>query len=174
MNKKSQAALEFLTTYGWAILLVGTALMALSYFGILDPGQFLSDRCIVGSPLDCSSSNIALGTQGFVIELSKSTPRDVHLYNLEYRLENFLEFQPCTGFSSLNISRQNKRLLICEFNIADTSFLENSIDRKQGVDFRFDYEVEGVNPGRLVPGEGSIYTAVNQNLNLSTVVDPWE
>ena len=35
INKKSQAALEFIMTYGWAILVVLVAIGALAYFGIL-------------------------------------------------------------------------------------------------------------------------------------------
>ena len=34
-SKKSQATMEFLMTYGWAILIVLTAIAALVYFGVL-------------------------------------------------------------------------------------------------------------------------------------------
>ena len=37
MHKKSQAAMEFLMTYGWAILVVLVAIGALAYFGVLSP-----------------------------------------------------------------------------------------------------------------------------------------
>jgi len=40
-NRKSQAALEFLMTYGWAILVVLIAIGALAYFGVLSPARFL-------------------------------------------------------------------------------------------------------------------------------------
>lgn len=40
MNKKSQAAMEFLMMYGWAILIVLIALGALWYFGVLNPDYF--------------------------------------------------------------------------------------------------------------------------------------
>ena len=36
-HKKSQAAMEFLMTYGWAILVVLAAIAALAYFGVLNP-----------------------------------------------------------------------------------------------------------------------------------------
>ena len=42
--KKSQAAMEFLMTYGWAILVVLVAIGALAYFGVLkQPQTYLSD-----------------------------------------------------------------------------------------------------------------------------------
>ncbi len=37
--KKSQAALEFLITYGWAFLVILLMIGTLSYFGILSPSQ---------------------------------------------------------------------------------------------------------------------------------------
>ncbi|MBI1979078.1 MAG: hypothetical protein HYS62_03415, partial [Candidatus Aenigmarchaeota archaeon] len=36
-QRKSQAAMEFLMTYGWAILVVLAAIAALAYFGVLSP-----------------------------------------------------------------------------------------------------------------------------------------
>ncbi len=40
-SRKGQAAMEFLMTYGWAILVVLAAIGALAYFGILSPQRFL-------------------------------------------------------------------------------------------------------------------------------------
>lgn len=41
MNKKSQYAMEFLMTYGWAILVVIAMVGALAYFGVFNPDNFL-------------------------------------------------------------------------------------------------------------------------------------
>src|SRR3989304_2289991 len=51
--KKSQAAMEFLMTYGWAILVVLVAIGALAYFGVLSPDNFLPERCTGPAGLDC-------------------------------------------------------------------------------------------------------------------------
>ena len=51
--KKGQAAMEFLMTYGWAILVVIAAIAALAYFGVLDPAQLLPDRCQFPAGMDC-------------------------------------------------------------------------------------------------------------------------
>lgn len=42
MNKKGQAALEFLTTYGWAFLVILVMIGGLSYFGVLDVNTLIS------------------------------------------------------------------------------------------------------------------------------------
>ncbi|MBW2981023.1 hypothetical protein KY360_06425 [Candidatus Woesearchaeota archaeon] len=53
--KKGQAAMEFLMTYGWAILVVLIAIGALAYFGVLSPEKFLPEKCVIssGSGLFC-------------------------------------------------------------------------------------------------------------------------
>ena len=53
MNKKAQAAMEFLMTYGWAILVVIAAIAALAYFGVLDPARLLPERCQSSAGMDC-------------------------------------------------------------------------------------------------------------------------
>ena len=52
-NIKSQAALEFLMTYGWAILVVLVAIGALAYFGVLSPDKFLPAKCTLQAGLAC-------------------------------------------------------------------------------------------------------------------------
>ena len=53
MFKKSQAAMEFLMTYGWAILVVLVAIGALAYFGVLSPDRFLPSKCQLPSGIAC-------------------------------------------------------------------------------------------------------------------------
>ena len=66
--KKGQAALEFLLTYGWAILAILVAVGALSYYGGFFNG-LLPNRCEVGPPFTCmeykasSNGEILLGLQ---------------------------------------------------------------------------------------------------------------
>jgi len=42
-NKKGQAAMEFLMTYGWALLVVLIAIGALAFFGVLNPSRFFAE-----------------------------------------------------------------------------------------------------------------------------------
>ncbi|MBN2881092.1 hypothetical protein JXM83_03490 [Candidatus Woesearchaeota archaeon] len=51
MNKKAQAAMEFLMTYGWAILVVLAAIGALAYFGVLSPDKMLAEKTTFMAPL---------------------------------------------------------------------------------------------------------------------------
>jgi len=58
MLKKSQAALEFLTTYAWAFLVILIMVGALAYFGILNPSKLLPDRCNFGSEIACDKNRM--------------------------------------------------------------------------------------------------------------------
>ena len=51
--RKGQAAMEFLMTYGWAILVVLAAIGALAYFGVLSPDRFLPEKCTLPSGMAC-------------------------------------------------------------------------------------------------------------------------
>jgi len=48
-RKKSQSAMEFLMTYGWAILVAVAAISALAYFGVLRPLQFVPEECVLAT-----------------------------------------------------------------------------------------------------------------------------
>jgi len=52
-NLNSQASLEFLTTYAWALLSILITLGALYYFGVFDFSKFLPEKCIFTSQLEC-------------------------------------------------------------------------------------------------------------------------
>ncbi|MBI2545679.1 hypothetical protein HYV81_00700 [Candidatus Woesearchaeota archaeon] len=58
MYKKAQAAMEFLMTYGWAILVVLVAIGALAYFGVLNPSKFLPSSCVVTPGISCDDHRV--------------------------------------------------------------------------------------------------------------------
>ncbi len=56
--RKGQAALEFLTTYGWAFLVILVMIGALAGFGILSPKNLLPNRCNLGPELSCEEAQV--------------------------------------------------------------------------------------------------------------------
>ncbi|MFT4309863.1 MAG: hypothetical protein ACMXYL_05245 [Candidatus Woesearchaeota archaeon] len=52
-RRRGQAALEFLMTYSWAILVVIIVIGALAYFGVLDPSNLIPERCVLEAGMDC-------------------------------------------------------------------------------------------------------------------------
>ncbi|MEM0231380.1 MAG: hypothetical protein QXW00_01760 [Candidatus Woesearchaeota archaeon] len=65
--RKGQAAMEFLMTYGWAILVVLVAIAALAYFGVLSPGRFLPRTCTIGQGVSCEDFKITADGNATVI-----------------------------------------------------------------------------------------------------------
>ena len=72
---KSQAALEFLTTYGWAFLVILIMIAALSYFGILNPSKLLPDRCTFGPEFSCTDYGI--GSDGAKVRLRNNIGQSI-------------------------------------------------------------------------------------------------
>ncbi|MBR9676167.1 hypothetical protein GOV05_04105 [Candidatus Woesearchaeota archaeon] len=57
-NKRGQAAMEFLMTYGWAILVVLAAIGALAYFGVLSPEKLVPERTTFQAPFASSEKAV--------------------------------------------------------------------------------------------------------------------
>lgn len=80
-TKKSQAALEFIMTYGWAILVVLVAIGALAYFGVLSPDRFLPSKCVLQSGIACVDHK-ATSTQ-LVVRVQNSLGYDLTITELK-------------------------------------------------------------------------------------------
>jgi len=68
--KRGQAAIEFLVTYGWAIMAAMLIIGALTYFGISNPSA-LPDKCIFSNSLECKDyrlTNTTLNLQLINVE----------------------------------------------------------------------------------------------------------
>ncbi len=52
-GKKAQVVMEFLMTYGWAILIGITSISSLSYFGVISPDKFLAENCNLPPGITC-------------------------------------------------------------------------------------------------------------------------
>ncbi|MBI2580739.1 hypothetical protein HYV85_02925 [Candidatus Woesearchaeota archaeon] len=57
-SKRAQAAMEFLMTYGWAILVVLVVIGALAYFGVLSPSTLLPEKCTFPVSLSCTDHQV--------------------------------------------------------------------------------------------------------------------
>ncbi|MBW2990468.1 hypothetical protein KY348_02055 [Candidatus Woesearchaeota archaeon] len=65
--RKAQAALEFLTTYGWAFIVILIMIGALAYFGVLNPGKMTPNRCLIEPGFDCK--DFVMHEANFSVEL---------------------------------------------------------------------------------------------------------
>jgi len=58
MKIRGQAAVEFLITYGWAIMAAMIVIGALAYFGMTNPAASLPDKCTFSNGFDCKDYQI--------------------------------------------------------------------------------------------------------------------
>jgi hypothetical protein len=51
--RKAQSAVEYLTTYSWAIIIIAITLGALYALGLFSPSSFISNQCIFPADFGC-------------------------------------------------------------------------------------------------------------------------
>ena len=80
---KAQASLEFLMTYGWAILVVLIAITAFSFIAVVKPQTFISERCILNLPLFCEDAHLDSTTGDLVLRIRNSLSDDISINEIE-------------------------------------------------------------------------------------------
>ncbi|MEK6792404.1 MAG: hypothetical protein AABX96_02945 [Nanoarchaeota archaeon] len=71
-QKKGQAAMEFLMTYGWAILAAIVAIGVLAYFGVFSPGKLTGSSQITNNPFYASASQVDSVSNTIKLELTNN------------------------------------------------------------------------------------------------------
>ena len=79
-NKKGQAALEFLLTYSWAILVVIVIIGALAYFGVLNPENFIPERCTLSAGMSCD--DFVYQSDTFELQFTNGFGRSINISSI--------------------------------------------------------------------------------------------
>ena len=81
MVSKAQSALEYMTTYGWAIMITLLAIAVLFYLGVINPKIVLPSTCVF--PADLSCVGFALDAGGnLTLDLSQATGHPIEVTRL--------------------------------------------------------------------------------------------
>jgi hypothetical protein len=83
--KRGQAAMEFLMTYGWAIMVVLIAIGALAYFGVLNPSKFLPESCTLFPGVSCDDFKVSENGR---VEINILNGKGQNLENVVVKLSN--------------------------------------------------------------------------------------
>ena len=102
-SQKAQAALEFLTTYGWAFLVILIMIGTLAYFGILSPSKILPNRCNFGTEFTCQDYQISATANTFKIRLKNNVGEAIDVTTLTASTESTTAFA-CTTPQAVPIS----------------------------------------------------------------------
>lgn len=81
MNKKAQSGLEFMMTYGWAILVVMIAIGALSYFFVFNPNNTAPDVCLLPVGFICRDSSIS-ATNGVLLVVENGLKKSLSSFTI--------------------------------------------------------------------------------------------
>ena len=154
-EKRGQAAIEFLTTYGWAILMILIMIGALSAFGIMNPDFLVPERCNLPPDFACIeySAQRGTGTDGqFDIILRNSLGMTLSVFEIT-------EFRAGTedmGIANCNItSPANPDLIPAGTSVHFTcdglnSGGWNQVGSKQPFDLIIQYRGQGYNLTRTL------------------------
>jgi hypothetical protein len=80
--RRSQAAMEFLMTYGWWILVVLAAIGALAYFGVLNPARFIPESCTLPSTSGLACLDFTLSSTSAHLFVMNGGGRDMFINNV--------------------------------------------------------------------------------------------
>jgi hypothetical protein len=155
--RKAQAALEFLTTYGWAFIVILVMIGALAYFGVLNPSKVTPNRCLAEAGLECKEYRMTEDTVSIILNNRKGTGMIISAVTARSDvgtpgpcLVNGAAF-PATILSEGSIDIE------CVTAAAPFPFT-SSVGNKVKVDFTIIYTIPG---GTLdQTAEGSVYTQV--------------
>ncbi len=104
MAKKAQAAMEFLMTYGWAILVVLVVIGALAYFGVLSPDTLLPEKCTLPILLNCKDHKVTdnpTGADSIMLSILNGAGRDMTVYSVNLTSDAVSSTGGCSYQASL-------------------------------------------------------------------------
>lgn len=111
--RRAQAAMEFLMSYGWAILVVLVAIGALAYFGVMESEKFVPEMCQSSVPgVPCLDHNV--NTTHVSLVISNGIGQTLYINNFTV--------DGCSGSLSTSIAAENKEVLTidgCSFTSGD-------------------------------------------------------
>jgi len=83
IKTNAQAALEFLMSYAWAIMVLLIAIGALVYFGVLSSSKFLPSSCIVEPGIACVDFKVVQNSVTLILRNGKGEDINITSINVE-------------------------------------------------------------------------------------------
>ena len=166
-RKKAQAALEFLMTYGWAILVVLVAVGALAYFGVLSPDKFFPDRCSLPPGLVCLDYRV----ESFraVLVLKNSLGDTITINNVKVSANN----QECSDNESITLNNNGKVVVTiteCNNGEAGQKF-DGAINITYIIEQKLTHNIAGTLRTKIVEGQSVSSQNVCQNAQNNDLCD---
>jgi len=76
-KSRAQSAMEFLMTYGWALLIIVIVIAVLFYIGVLNPKGASGNSCIFAPGTSCYTFKLASDSGGLVLDIGQATGKPI-------------------------------------------------------------------------------------------------
>ncbi len=153
-SKRSQAAMDFLLSYGWALVVIIAAVATLAYFGVLEGDIFSPKYCLFPTGLSCRDH--ALSTDGDIIQVQLKNNLGGPISNVQVSLP----FSTCVPWTSSSTISNDQTFTIQLTNCAITdgkAEMELDIQYTRADTGLFFNDV-GIITGRVGSGSGGTST----------------
>jgi len=131
-GKRAQAAMEFLMTYGWAILVVLVVIGALAYFGVLNPSQLLPEKCNLPIGFNCKDFRVTSGQ--IKLDIENGAGRGVEINTITLTSDALTNGGPCRSTTPKTLANGAHT----EFTASKVSCAHNPTGRAKN---RYDIEI---------------------------------
>ena len=146
--RKSQAALEFLITYGWAILVVIIAIAALAFFGVLNLDAFFPDRCVL--PVDITCIDHKVESYRAIIVVKNTRGETMTINKVTVSANN----QQCFADESITLSNGGTAIFTitqCNNGATGTKF-DGIINITYTIEDKLSHEITGTLRAKITEG----------------------
>ncbi len=110
-RKKAQSALEFLTTYGWAFLVILIMIAAMAYFDVFNIGDRVPGSCTFTDGLDCTEWQITGDNEIVFILSNQAAGATISEFNIT---SIDLQGTGCSADMSTDFNQSNWRQGVAE------------------------------------------------------------
>ena len=151
-KRRAQAAMEFLMTYGWAILVVLIVIGALAYFGVLNPDRLLPEKCTVMVGLYCNDHIVS--NTAVTLKLENGMGRDVSIVRIFLNETSVTPLASGVNASYVNISNGQQLDIVIPWGGTPTMTVGN----KYKFNIEFVYHYDDVNFQHT--GRGELFASI--------------
>jgi len=93
--RKGQTAMEYLMTYGWAILIIMVVLAVLFYLGVLNPSSVTPNQCTFPPGFTCVTNKLQTNGKLYLI-VGQGTGKNIRIMGINCTQNTSLDF-PSSG-----------------------------------------------------------------------------
>ena len=134
-NKKSQAAVEFLSTYGWAVLVLLVGIAIFSTFLLRNPADAIPDSCVFNSGFECV--DFQLSSEGLLSVNVRNIAGDAITIN-RFSCTDSSASEAATELIDLPLDSDTTTILDCPTGI---DYFQ--VGEKANIEFQIVYTIEG-------------------------------